>query len=1158
MFNLVPSNRQEFLLQVLIAYINDDYQKGTLDLFEPSIVMVESQGMKHYVNMGIAKQCHVSMNIDFPLVTRGIYNLCRQILGEDKVPKESPYKREVMVWRIEQMLRSQVFIDNEDATFANEYWQQANDSDKARFMLAHHTADVFEQYMQFRPHWFEKWQENKSVFDEPSHASSLILEPWQRLLWQNLVNEDTWYPAKIIEEATKKFQVDKFDLPKVIYIFVVNAFTPEQLKFLVEISKQVDIYLFHLNPCVEYWGDLISEKAQVKLQLKQKLSQGLEGFADEESANSLLANLGKQGRTLFNQLREIDYLDYTDGGLFEMPVANSESITPSLLRAIQQDLINANQGEAELIELDNSVSVHNCHSHLREIQVLHDYLLHIINNDETQSIQPHDIIVLCPAVEEYAPYVKGVFRGPYDEDTSDDPKLVCSIADRAPLDADPTVAMFMDMLALPDSRFSSTSIIDYLQIDSVQNKFELSKSEVEICEKWISDANIYWGKDAAHKAATLKLDEANDTYTWQWGLSRLLKSALYSQQQHEELDFGLLDSVEGLSLQTLGKLVLFIDTLQTIYTELAKPRHMFDWLAYMRTDIIESLFESKQTAYSINALLNAIEQISANLMKAEYDQIVSLSVAREALSNILSKPDPLNQFNTGQVTFCSMVPMRSVPFKVVCILGLNDGVFPRVTQPLSIDLIPLDNPLVTDRSRRNEDRYMFLEAVVSARDYLYLSYQGRSIKNNSPREPSLVLREFCDYVKKVFKQDIINLHPLQPFSSKAFKQENIEHRLYAQRPSYCSPYLKIAQNEISPLDEQNGEPFDIDFVLPHNLSVRTLTQFFDDPLAAFSKHHLQVSFDSFSDVQSDVEPFAVSGLTKYQINTSMLGALAQSQQQVFYSTLSELEKAGDLPEIASRNQIFTRIYEQLAESIDVSAYSHTHSHQEFVTTIKTESTNVQIFSDMAVLDDCGENTCQFLPQIVKEKALFEFCINHAVKCLSLNKTVRSEVAYFDIKTYSKELLKYFKGTNDEPPEVNLETLIFDETNFSLEKAEQFLQEVVTIYCKGMRKPALLHISLGATLNKSLAKMEDVAHTQGDFLPLADSHITSKNQNKGALFNDQGIDIELKNGLVDAINNSYMWNEYANYFYLDGIDGQQIDLIDLYRVFSKHLPKEWGI
>lgn len=1135
MFNLVPSNRQEFLLQVLIAYINDDYTNGALGIFEPSIVMVESQGMKHYVNMGIARQCQVSMNIEFPLITRGIYELCRQILGDDKVPKESPYKREVMVWRIEQLLRSQAFSNHKEAEFANEYWQKALDPNKARFMLAHSTADVFEQYMQFRPYWFDSWQQGSSVFKEDNSVARL-LEPWQKRLWQFLVNEDDWYPAKILQHATNEFEVGKFDLPKVIYIFVVNAFTEEQLKFLVTISQQVDIYLFHLNPCVEYWGDLVSEKTLIKQKLKKKLKSELDSFANQESLNTLLSNLGTQGRTLFNQLKNIDYLDYTDNHLFEHPINDNTSQDATLLRAIQQDLITAQQGHSLPLQLDNSVSVHDCHSHLREIQVLHDFLLHIINEDE--NIQPHDIIVLCPAVEEYAPYVKGVFRGPYDEDVQDDPKLVCSIADRAPLDADPTVAMFMDMLALPDSRFSVSTIIDYLQIESVQNTFSLNQDDVEVCEKWIASANIYWGKDASHKSSVLGVEKCEQTYTWEWGLERLLKSALYSTEEKANLPFGMLESVEGLSMHTLGKLVLFIDTLQTIYSESQKHRTMGDWLNYMRTDIVLNLFESNKNSRSVDAILKALEQINSNLLKADYNEIVSLSVAREALKQILSKPDPLNQFNTGQVTFCSMVPMRSVPFKVICILGLNDGVFPRISQPLSIDLLALDKLKVTDRSRRNEDRYMFLEAIISARDYLYLSYQGRSIKNNSSREPSLVLREFCDYIKRLFELDVHNTHPLQPFSVRAFNKNNLKHELYSKRPSFSSPYLKIANSECKAIPPMRAE-----FELPDAITVSSLSQFFKNPLASFAEHHLQLRFDNFIEVQSDVEPFVIDSLTKYQLNVSMLKDLAESEQVTFRDCLAQAQKSGDIPQHEINMQTYNRFYDTLKQNLDTSEYQAKHVIQEFKAEVEIDDGAIFLAGSMPVLSVDKKSSHYFLAEIVSPKLLFEFCINHAVKCLSLQESVSSTVAYINIKDYLKALVKYFAGETDTQPIARLNTFQLSASNFPLDRAKTFLNAVLQAYKNGMQFPLVLNVDLGAALDAKLEKLSiDVAEGV-----LMSSYMASDTETVESLTEQ----------LLKQINQLYIIDEYTGLFFNDVLSMDNVRVVELAKLYCDYLPLGWS-
>jgi exodeoxyribonuclease V gamma subunit len=1125
MFYIVPSNRQEHLLKVLIALLDSDYQSKRLGIFEPSSIMVESLGMKHYVHMGIARESNVAMNLDFPLVSRGIYSLCRTILGDENVPKESIYKREILVWRIEAILRSNEFQQNEEAVQANKYWQESDDRENARFLLAQNTADVFEQYMQFRPQWFAKWEQNTSVLATPDET----LEPWQRAIWQLLVAQNDHYPAKIIEQATSAFVPGNSELPKVLYIFVVNALTPEQLAFLRKISEQVDIYFFHLNPCVEYWGDLISEKAL----MHERLRKGMEHLLDEASPNSLLANLGKQGRVLFNQLQHIDYPDFTDKKLFSAPMQEQDAAPPSLLTAIQQDLLSAQTGSAGKLPSDNTVSIHSCHNHIREIQILHDFLLHIIENQQAQCselerIQPHDIIVLCPAVEEYAPYVKSVFRSAYEAEHADNPRLVCSIADRAPLDADPMVGMFMDMMSLPDSRFSVTSLIDYLHIQSVQTKFGLSTSDVELCEKWISDANIYWAKDAHHKAYSLGCELSSSIYTWEWGLARLLKSALYADHTENDLSFAMLHNVEGQNISVLGKLMLFIQTLQNIDNGLRQPKPMQDWLVYMQIDILQSLFEDNSDNRILNTLKRAIEQVNTNINKANYQHEVTLPVAREALDNILSRPDPLNQFNTGQVTFGSMVPMRSVPFKVVCILGLNDGVFPRSSQPLSIDLMTKDTPKPTDRSRRNEDRYMFLEALVSARQYLYLSYQGRSVKDNSRREPSLVLREFTNYVTRAFDCDIMNEHPLQPFSPKAFQGNNKDAPNWSNKPSFSNTWLKVAKEQT-----QQSEVLNTSFDLPDHLYVEELISFFNDPLQAFSKHHLQLSFERFMDAQDDTEPFAVTPLTQSIISQHMLESAKNNSPNDFERLISRMYQAGALPEIAQQQDMYKDAIGHLSADIDFSKFADQLRMQDFAAIIQSDGRAYNLHGNMEAYDSGDTNV--LYTHRVRNQHVFDFYLNHAIKRLHVGHDVTSTLNFVDMSQYMKNYQAFQNGKDTHRPHAEILSKVINDAVFDRFKIEAFLTAVIRAYEHGMTTPSLLQIELGAGASKAVVKAKKTSFDECEGLLESLSKVTQ----------------------TQSFESNYLRYFFPNYADTNDLL-DHIDMNTLQSVFWTHLPAGWEL
>jgi exodeoxyribonuclease V gamma subunit len=153
---------------------------------------------------------------------------------------------------------------------------------------------------------------------------------------------------------------------------------------------------------------------------------------------------------------------------------------------------------------------------------------------------------------------------------------------------------------------------------------------------------------------------------------------------------------------------------------------------------------------------------------------VEIEVVKSCLENLLEHVNFGHGFISSGVTFCAMLPMRSIPFKVVCLVGMNMDAFPRESKILGFDLMA-KNPRIGDRSRRNDDKYLFLEALISARNKLYISYVGQSIRDNTRISPSVLVSELIDYIKEGFglsEDEIVTFHRLQAFSSEYFNTDS--------------------------------------------------------------------------------------------------------------------------------------------------------------------------------------------------------------------------------------------------------------------------------------------------------------------------------------------------------------------------------------------------
>ena len=918
MLALYPSNKLEHLSFLLTTLL----RQQPLGVFTPETILVESPGMQHWVSMQMANEHGVAMNIDYPLPVRFMWNTARTVLGADKVPKQSPYRREVLTWRIDNVLQDNALMDSDAFEQVNKYWQSAGSEQEQglqRLQLATALADVYEQYLLYRPDWLFKWENNeRAVFDD--------MEVWQSEIWRILAKDQPLHPARLHQMTLEALEAGNVPahLPKRVIVFAINTMAPQLIAFFDALAQHIDIHIFHLNPSVNYWGEAKSSSEQAKL----LRLEGLKKWMEEDQSNPLLGNLGKQGRELFNLLTELDTFEISafDSPDFESAGEGEDEHgqchSRGLLDYIHNDILQAAHPQPlthQLKNKDDSVTVMCTHSALREVQVLHDHLLHWLSQDKTRT--PSDILVMCPAIENYAPFVDAVFHrvGTKSLGATGQVRLPCTIADRSPMDAEPLIAAFMALLQLPDSRFGVSDILDYLQLDSVQKRFSVSQDDIEQMVVWLKQAHIHWGLNSAHKTAVSEGVNLDDTYSWWWGIRRLLMGMLAPDSEMIVSDVLTIPDVEGQSALTLGKLIEVVALLGEFAQELTQPRPPEQWSKALIALRDACFMPTKDQQQSWDLIAKVAADLAARCEEANYEHELTLRQVRDLLLNRFSSPDAGNHFMTGQVTVCSMLPMRSIPFKKVCILGLNDSEFPRKSSPLGLDLMASDGRRVGDRSRRLEDRYLFLEAIISTRESLYLSYQGNDVTNNSERQPSLVLAEFMDMLENNYALSLEKyaVHaPLHPFSEPVFA---------GALPSYETGWLRLADalqhNKLGANAADTNENADVvDTSLdtatadisqsPRALATQALrlsnmqiARAFKDPLEHFSIQRLGVNLSQSFTLLENSEPFETNALLRYQVldaifsspernNSSELDAseLTYSEQVITFASLR-----GDIP-----------------------------------------------------------------------------------------------------------------------------------------------------------------------------------------------------------------------------------------------------------------------
>ncbi|OTW28487.1 exodeoxyribonuclease V subunit gamma, partial [Vibrio parahaemolyticus] len=498
--------------------------------------------------------------------------------------------------------------------------------------------------------------------------------------------------------------------------------------------------------------------------------------------NSLLASMGKLGRDnmyLLSQLESHEIEAFVDVD------------RDSLLHQLQADILNLeehqddqqieNSHHKQVVSLgDKSLSLHACHSPMREVEVLHDQLLAMFDADST--LKPRDIIVMVADINAYSPAIQAVFGNAPGERF-----IPYSISDRTADQESPILAAFMQLVNLPNTRCLASELLELLETPAILKRFELCEDDFLQAKQWVEESGIRWGLDA-NTGREFELPETRQN-TWQFGIQRMLLGYAMPESaglfETEQGSLSPYNEVQGMGAELAGKLAHFIQQISTYRSKLSHVQTIDGWRETL-VSLLDDFFSVElEGEMALKSIRDTLSQLKEQLADAAFDDALSPSIISQYLQNKLSGTRVSQRFLAGQVNFCTLMPMRSIPFRTVCLLGMNDGVYPRSMPPEGFDLMT-GRTKPGDRSRRDDDRYLFLEAMLSAQQTLYISYVGRSIQDNTERVPSVLVSELMEYCHQNYclsgdealpvdesgdnlLNALVNTHAMVPFSPSAFQ-----------------------------------------------------------------------------------------------------------------------------------------------------------------------------------------------------------------------------------------------------------------------------------------------------------------------------------------------------------------------------------------------------
>ena len=829
---------------VLAAVLAEELARPSSSaLLAPDTILIPQPGMKRWLQNALAERHGIAANLRF--LTPGEFvreALAANLPGSDDA---AVAQADVMRWRVWEQLAAPMLAREPVFAPLAAALEPAGESRavqaQAQWALAGELAAAFEKYQAWRRDWLQQWDRGAARDD------------WQAELWRRATHGLAHRGARLSDYLARHGGAEGTPprgLPARLFAFACQNVSPDVLRVIASAALAGPLHFFFVSPVAAWWGDLRTAR--------ERLRDDPDAIFAADDENPLLRTNGAAGRDFVRVLFDPDVVPVG----FELPVYEPPDPLqrPGLLHRLQRDLL-ARRGRDGATSLpafdrsDTSLQFHACPTRLRELQVLHDRLRALFEADPT--LQARDVAVLAPDIGLYAAQVHAVFGARAGERDF----IPYAVADTGAADALPMVAAFLRLLELPSSRFGVNEVLDLLALAPVAERLGLARNDLLRLREALAAAGVRWGLDAAHRIAQGAPEDS--AYTWAWALERLLLGHATASDATLE-GVAPLPLLEGSGLDRLDALLQGLRTLARLQRELDRARDATQWQALLQR-ALEDLFPAQPEAAldrrALELLRQQITRFADEAQRAGIESVIPAAIVRDWFAAALGEPEARQPFLTGGVTFARMVPMRLIPFRVICVLGMNDAAYPR-RDPVG-GLNRIDAALGTrarrpgDRALRDEDRGLFLQLFGAATEVFYLSWIGRDPRSGESLAPSVVVSELLDVASDAFAQrdqarDALVLeHPLQPFAPSAFGDEADPRRFSFDAdwriesgvtPIRAEPFAPMARVTAS----EESQPV---------LMLDDLRRDLQHPPRAFLRHALGLQLDAGRGRLPEDEPF---------------------------------------------------------------------------------------------------------------------------------------------------------------------------------------------------------------------------------------------------------------------------------------------------------------
>jgi len=870
-------------LDVLSKKLCSHLNKPGKSVFAPHYIVTQTEGMNNWLKLRLAEELGIAANCHFLTPSDIVYRIYFLLGGKE----ENVLSANNLCWLLYKILGNKNF-ESRFPLIAAYYQSSGADKDVKRLALAEKMADLFDQYQIYRPQMMRQWNQYKP--QEVDNAE------WQCYLWAAAKEAaqgglpDKTRVADFILQAIKGNEENcktlRTRMPEV-HLFGLSIFTEYHLHLLHELSEIIEVHFHMLNPAPGiYWFEDRSEKQLASLRQKGIDCDKLNGVM----GHPLLTGWGRVLQDTYKMFFRYEAFLNAYNELEE-----TEPQPRSLLQKIQHDIYRAATDERHAITQhclkDGSLTINSCHTVAREVEVLYNYLVHLIDQRGAK-LSPRDIVVMVSDVNAYGPYIRAVFdNAPY--------HFRYNIADETFAEGDNLLEALHAVLSISEESFQAERVMQLLELSYVRKRFGIHNPAR--LRYLVDAANIRFGLDG-------RPEDDTRFVSWRYGLKRIMYGICMSGEEgyedHEDY-FYPLDILEGSEAQDAVKFCYFAEVLMTLIAQRQKARDIAGWVAYVSDVLRQLVFLPEETADEQYAILE--KQLSDyNAVNDWMDEPVGYDVFSRSFLQTLSHATRSGLYASGGITFCSLIPMRSIPFKVVAMLGLGFENFPRRDHNPSFNLM-LKEPKPGDRSVKENDKHLFLETLLSAREFLYISYLGQSNKDNTPLPPSALVDELLDYIEQGVEEEelasgcrdvLVTVHPLHGFSHR---YNSTEEKLYCYRRQATAVLDFSRLKEAADASELT------------EIHLGELIKFFENPVKAYYNHKLHIYYKNDDkdggNLLAETELFNLDHLQQWSFKNELLfandaAALEELQQKSL--------RTGRLPLANMASHVFSEIKELVA------------------------------------------------------------------------------------------------------------------------------------------------------------------------------------------------------------------------------------------------------